>query len=290
MFSMLLRMLTFSIVFLENQPVFSKTSEIFSFITYDDALTEGEAGFLEGELVKLKRNPKGDRLLATIDTTVPKANSLKIRKENRWGGHSFSPSRSDAVLAYVDVDFSKAMECPFSSIGCVVDVFSFEGSDVHDFYGVGECLSPFHITLGHELTHFLHFLQDPSEYRRNIGLYSLSCATLYEEAGRTSKLWHREEEFRTVVGQLGVPILDDFSEASLLVAEGRMPRYAYQSGQNFYESPDIIQQIFSNRIAGDILSLVREKPCFSAEEAKVSSLNHKAFLGTVGGGEGVGFT
>ena len=205
------------------------------------------------------------------------------------GGHAFCPPRIGSPEGYplcVEIDFSKINPgSPFSCVGCLGPAAKEVGSTT--VFEVGSMIYPFHITLGHELIHLLHYLEDARAYLERKAIFDASLwPDIFkgrQNITRGDVLWQNLEEQKTVIGeQTSTLELDgEVSEGSLLLAERRAPRYAYhQHDDFFYERPEHVISFFYGRMR-DLdrhwSSLTRDRWQFDSAKALTSRLNPDSF-------------
>ena len=269
----------------EEKPALSR-SEVCSFIQYAKLGSLEKSTFLEGCLVSLRKNPVGNKLVQQIEG-MSGGKTIVFREGS--GGHAFCPPRvgsPEGSPLCVEIDFSKINPgLPFSCVGCLG--LSSQEDGPMTVFEVGSMIYPFHITLGHELIHLLHYLEDAPLYLLRKNRFSdVLWPVLFNEGDnfkREEILWQNLEEQRTVIGSQSNPLDPDreISEATLLLAERRSPRYAYhQHDDFFYERSEHIVEIFYRRsdgISGFWAGLTREGWRFDSTKALTSRLNSDFF-------------
>lgn len=274
-----------SVAMLYEKPTLSRSS-VCSFIQYEKLGDLEKSTFLESCLVSLRRNPVGNKLVQQIEGISGEKNI--VFREGSCG-HAFCPPRigsPEGSPLCVEIDFGKISPgSPFSCVGCLGPAAQADGPMT--VFEVGSMIYPFHITLGHELIHLLHYLEDASLYllRKNRFSDILWPILFNKREGfkREEILWQNLEEQRTVIGSQSNPLDPDreISEATLLLAEERSPRYAYhQHDDFFYERSEHIIEIFHRRgdgISGVWAGLTREDWRFDSTKALTSRLNSDFF-------------
>jgi hypothetical protein len=207
------------------------------------------------------------------------------------GGHAFVPPRWDhgrdeadgqkggyAPTDYlvIEINFSRLESERFLSRISTFGAAPVQpvGHSPDPFFEIGTIVYPFFLTLGHELIHVLHFLDNPRVFRDNLtSELDITFWSLYGgDSDRSIALWKNLEEQITVIGTPAGVRGEEISEASLLVEFEITPRYAYQpSDRPFYEYPGIIERVFGR--FPDCVALRKEEWQFDAVTALTSPLN-----------------
>lgn len=100
---------------------------------------------------------------------------------------------------------------------------------------------PRFLVIAHELLHYLHFLENPIQYKLDRTNTDKSYHPSIKNLNRDVR-WRISEEERTLIGRFDFP--DDISEFSLRFKEELPIRYAYQGkDQHFYEKCDDLKDI-----------------------------------------------
>lgn len=257
--------------------------------TYRKEIPQDNGQILEKSFQALKSRPTGQRLLESI---TEKLGSRTIQIVPSTGGHAFSPPQWDHDFIdescgqkgrylptpsfIIEINFSLLSREEFLSRISTFGLNPLEsvGHSCKPFFEIGTIVYPFFLTLGHELIHLLHFLDDSRRFRMN--LTSELDITFWDLYGgdndRSMALWKNLEEQITVIGTPKGDAREEISEAALLVEFGISPRYAYQGKDSpFYEHPSLIEKIFK-RFTND-QELTRERWEFDREKAVTSRLN-----------------
>jgi len=254
---------------------------------YQKGLSQKRIDFTERCLEKLSANIVGKELLMKIGAKLEE-DKLELEIIGTEEGHSFYPSQKNDLLRlslginFTELTKSKQVnENNSKSHISTLGTQRLKGSH-HSFYKVGRMSYPFHITIGHELIHLLHYLENPDEYNKFNTRFDDRLWKVYgnESNSRAPNLWRCLEEQRTVIGSQGKHISEEITEFSLLAAEKYAPRYAYQTlGDDFYEESSIVQEMFITRLKEDkeLAKFKRENWQFDKEKAGKSRLNPQAF-------------
>ncbi len=195
--------------------------------------------------VQLRQNQIGRILLERIGVLFrerfPEKDKIEIHIDySEEGKHSFMLPKREKDPLVVKLNYNNLSGARVGTIGKLIRM-----ENGRECYQIGSMHEPFHIILGHELIHLLHYLELGREHYKvrlerpgiNIhknGLYSL----------RIIDIWKNLEERKTVIGE---PPFNhhQITENNLLREERRLPRYAYQSaGENFYEKKEVIESFY----------------------------------------------
>ena len=270
---------------LDEKPVIVK-SVACSFVRYEKIGDPARVEFLEDCLFSLSKNPVGNKLIQQIEA---RSGGKTIVFREGSGGHAFCPPRigsPEGSPLFVDINFTKSNPgSPFSCIGCLGPAAKEVGSTT--VFEVGSMIYPFHITLGHELIHLLHYLEDAGAYLERKAIFDASLwPDIFkgrQDITRGDVLWQNLEEQNTVIGgQTSSLELDgEVSEGGLLLAERIAPRYAYhQHDDFFYERPELVMSFFYGRMRNldrHWSSLTRDRWQFDSAKALTSRLNPDSF-------------
>ncbi len=225
---------------------FASSSNVVPYIFYDSSFPQECLEFIDGQLEKLYENPKGARLIISIESKV-QDRKLRIKP---GASHCFCYTNFSLEINIEKIQDMLAAgdyEVFAESLGCEVEKDVNE--NLEKFYECGKTLYPFYFVLGHELIHVLHFLNKPEKYVKILTKVDNRLWRIYEEQdnSRRNALWRSLEEQRAVIGFPRVNLLDGISEMTLLLSQNRRPRYAYQgSTAHFYERSSIIRQVLLN--------------------------------------------
>lgn len=122
---------------------------------------------------------------------------------------------------------------------------------------------PRFLVIAHELLHYLHFLENPIQYKLDRTNTDKSYHHDIEHLDRDFR-WRISEEERTLIGRAGFP--GDISELSLRVKETLPIRYAYQGReQHFYEKTCDLKNILPEKY------LIESKCDFFFDEEKAKN-------------------
>lgn len=263
--------------------------------------TPDEIDFIEGELAKLDAlqvQPKTilgrclglDRVWMTGRDLIQSCNKALQVKGKRilivpGGSTCFAYKKAlDSYVIEVNINQLKT-----SRVGCILPGLVQPQSV--KAYRIGSDSNPGYIVLGHELCHLLHCLDflislyyfdnfnineiiknyfscDPSMfYQKGMEVFNSS---LWAPPKRSSSenLWVKSEEQLTVIG---VPFRGrQFSEFYLRLADGRLPRYAYQSAdKHFFEDTEVVENIMNTLLGEewkDVFDALAHRDCAAFDE------------------------
>lgn len=250
----------------------SKTAYGWTFFKYDESLLAEKQALLAEYFYNLDKLPTGKKLLNYLELKFHESHVQLIITQGEYT--LFNSKKNHLEISH------KFLSEP-SFVGCIGKNSTFlVNTEQKNGIEIGQARNPSHITLGHELIHFLHFLEDPIRYRTDQLQYTAQWGQLMK--GQIHNvLWNNDEEQRTVISnpdeimnaiKIGAPI---FSETQLRLEQNHAPRYAYQEAtRHFYEDPEIIDYIFhflietKNNNEHFRTQLIREDWSFNQEGAK----------------------
>lgn len=201
----------------------------------------------EGETIVLTINLKQLKS-STVGCLIPKKYMLKKSADMSGNWQIVLPEAVSSVTA--EKEDAPPVSTPVS--------------EIHNVYPIWYDENPPHITLGHELIHVIHILEDKEGYdsrKRKIDTSIWPSAEFHNirkgEGSRCEKIWMNLEEQVTTLGKFDT----DLSEFWLRIAAGRLPRYPYHENpaiNPFLESEPIIQAIMLRLIGDDWEKLLQE--------------------------------
>lgn len=161
-------------------------------------------------------------------------------------------------------------------------------NEVKEFFEIGKCKNPASITIGHELIHAIHYLENKSDFfmrqtsaklpwtRKRIR--SINCEGRQRRISIDECLWNNDEEQITVWGNPNEK--SSFSELKLRLDHTLSPRYPYKNEAYFYESADVIMPLLSYYLGDNWMlrlnSVFRSQPWdFEPELARGSEYNNE---------------
>jgi hypothetical protein len=257
-------------------------SNFIPYLFYAQNIAPQDRVFLDDQFRLLLENVKGNELILALQQLINPGQMVLVQSGKE--GHAFMPPKSDEAeqILHLQINFEKISKSnPNVSVGGIGgEVIKESGR----FYEIGSMLYPFYFVLGHELIHALHFLEDAGQYHDALdGFRKIKVWKLYHNEPnpmRMEYMWNNFEEQRTVIGLPRDDIMEGLSEITLLLAQKRVPRYAYHPSDNhFYEKDDVIHQIFryheaylADLIPGIDSSLIRESWFFDENKAITSNL------------------
>jgi len=235
-----------------------------------EVLSKHDISFVEQSLNDLQNNAVGSKLLKLLNARLIQLNkNVTIRKGSH---HLFYIDKNEEFIIELALKSLEENNYIYNDQICCLGHES-ENSSYQSYFEIGSSETPFYITLGHELIHLKHYLEDPELYKNCLRIMDFSFWDIYSSQERGLKIWTKLEEQRTVIG----PDKNDICELTLRISGKLMPRYAYQeSSQNFYEERNIIYSIL-NKHNLNLGSLTCMKWQFDSSIACISSYNSDSF-------------
>jgi hypothetical protein len=120
-----------------------------------------------------------------------------------------------------------------------------------DAVEIGEGLSPFYLTLAHELTHLKHAIENKGKIKQ------LQKIEPSHPIDRSTAIWKNREEHRTVFSPA------DISEMKLRMEAGEPLRYIYQDRTKSFFEP--VKTVLKNAIESEYLDAGRIGGSFNAD-------------------------
>lgn len=217
---------------------------------------------------------------------MEKGANLQIKKS---GNTLFQGSLAPYPTLTLHVNIPKLKNTFISCIGPLKYFRHKETGEEKAFFEIGKCKNPSSITLGHELIHAIHYLEDHTRYRTLITTEEMKrtgnrtrevvCARRDGSSGIISRsidqcLWNSDEEQITVLGE---PERLWLSETQLRLDHALSPRYPYKTDAYFYEDATLIAKLLHEHV-GDawyirLTSIFKTGWEFNQEEAITSHYN-----------------
>lgn len=222
------------------------STDAYSWSFYEPILQPTQKTFLDEQFADLEKLPTGMKLLNELEENF-KLSKYKLKIIQ--GEHTFFKPEKPPLECNI-LSLSEKFFYEKNFVGCI-DTRSFFDSNEKEAK-VGQASNPAYITLGHELIHFFHYLEDPTGYKKNLIKYTAEPWNGLMPVRDHEKLWNNDEEQRTVlstIDEIYKSKLEDkavFSENQLRIEAGHAPRYAYHDfTRHFYEDPKIINFILN---------------------------------------------
>lgn len=253
-------------------------------LVFDGSLSEKERDYLLAALNDLNMKDAGKSIIAKLNDLLVAQNMHIIVKQDTStlfrGPRNESPPELSINLQSLKNSF----------VSCIGPLRKFQNKTTHavkEFFEIGKCKNPPSITLGHELIHAVHYLENKQAYLMRKTTAVLPWITKRirqvncEGAARTTRveidscLWDNDEEHITV---WGTPERPTFSELQLRLDHTLSPRYPYKNDAYFYEDKAVIVPLLAAHL-GDrwqvrLNSVFKSQPWdFNPEEALISRFN-----------------
>ena len=253
-------------------------------LEFDESLSEKEQDYLLAALNDLNLKGAGKSIIAKLNELLATQDIPIVVKK---GQNTLFRGPRNETSPELSINLQSLKN---SFVSCIGPLRKFKHKTTHvvkEFFEIGKCKNPPSITLGHELIHAVHYLENKQTYLMRKTTAQLSWITKRtrqvscESTARPMRveidscLWDNDEEHITVWGTEERPT---FSELQLRLDHTLSPRYPYKNDACFYEDSAVIIRLLTAHL-GDrwnvrLNSIFKSQPWdFNQEEALESRFN-----------------